>query len=83
MAGEANSPGLPGFAGRSGGLVDSGFTPSAKGCFCRLLASLERKIFETGGPAVEGAHTHLLQPVILEIAADGKHFGHAVADRRA
>ena len=33
------------------------------------------------GPAVEVAHAHLLQPVILKVAVDGKHFGHGIGDR--
>ena len=38
---------------------------------------------EPGGPAVEVAHSHLLEPVVLQVAVDGVHLRHGVGDRGA
>ena len=44
VPGKANPPGLPGFAGRSGGWIAVLLRPQKA-----VFASLVRKIFETGG----------------------------------
>ena len=41
------------------------------------------RLAEPGGPAVERAHTHLHQAVVLEIPLDGIALRHGVADGRA
>ena len=56
---------------------------------CPVAGALRGKLQRGGGftkaacPAIKVAHTHLLQPVMLQIALDGVKLGHGVADRGA
>ena len=60
---------------------EAGARPVA-GALGRKLQGRDR-LAEAGGPAVEVAHAHLLEPVVLQIPLDGIQLRHGVADGRA